>query len=263
MNYLDEIIAYKRKEVEEAKSLRPVKLLDQSINFNRKTISLKNALLQKNASGIIAEFKRKSPSKGIINSSAQVQQTTTGYIEAGASALSVLTDEKYFGGATKDLIEARQVNTCPILRKDFTVDEYQIIEAKSIGADVILLIAAVLSKEEIKSLSAVAVSLGLEVLLEIHEAEELEKADVSQHLIGINNRNLKTFEVNLQHSIALSAMLPKDVIHIAESGISQPENIVLLKQHGFTGFLIGENFMKEAQPEIACKKFIERLLVAG
>ena len=261
MNYLDEIIAHKRKEVEEAKSFCPVQQLEKSNYFNRKTVSLKSALLQKNTSGIIAEFKRKSPSKGIINSSARVQQTTTGYINAGVSALSVLTDEKYFGGSTKDLSEARQVNTCPILRKDFTVDEYQIIEAKSIGADVILLIAAVLSKEEIKSLTAVAVSLGLEVLLEIHEAEELDKADILQHLIGINNRNLKTFEVNLEHSIALSALLPKDVIRIAESGISQPENIALLKQHGFTGFLIGENFMKEAQPEIACKKFIDRLSV--
>ena len=261
MNYLDEIIAHKRKEVEEAKSLRSVSLLEQSIYFNRETISLKSALLQKNASGIIAEFKRKSPSKGVINSSAQVQQTTTGYINAGASALSVLTDEKYFGGTAKDLTEAREVNSCPILRKDFAVDEYQIIEAKSIGADVILLIAAVLSKAEIKSLTALAVSLGLEVLLEIHEAEELDKADVTQHLIGINNRNLKTFEVNLQHSIALSELLPKDVIRIAESGISQPENIALLKQHGFTGFLIGENFMKDAQPELACKNFIDSLSV--
>ncbi|MES2619607.1 MAG: indole-3-glycerol phosphate synthase TrpC [Bacteroidota bacterium] len=262
MNYLDEIIAHKRKEVAEAKSLVAVQELEKSHYFNRETISLKAALLKKNSTGIIAEFKRKSPSKGIINQSAEVKQTTTGYINAGASALSVLTDTNYFGGSKKDLTEARQFNSCPILRKDFTIDEYQIIEAKSIGADVILLIAAVLSKEEIKSLTAVAVSLGLEVLLEIHEAEELDKADVSQHLIGINNRNLKTFEVNLKHSIALAEKLPADVVKIAESGISKPENILLLKQHGFNGFLIGENFMKEAQPEIACKKFIESLSVS-
>lgn len=261
MNYLEDIIAYKRKEVEQAKSLVSVQQLEKSNYFNRKTVSLKDALLKKNASGIIAEFKRKSPSKGIINSSAKVEQTTTGYVKAGASALSVLTDEKYFGGSKKDLTEARSVNNCPILRKDFTVDEYQIIEAKSIGADAILLIAAVLSKEEIISLTSVAVSLGLEVLLEIHEAEELEKADVSQHLIGINNRNLKTFEVNLQHSIALAEQLTQGVVKIAESGISKPENIALLKQHGFNGFLIGENFMKEAQPELACKKFTDSLSV--
>jgi indole-3-glycerol phosphate synthase len=261
MNYLDEIIAHKRKEVGEAKSLRAVKELESSIHFSRRTNSLKDALLQKKSSGIIAEFKRKSPSKGIINSSGQVQQTTMGYVQAGASALSVLTDEKYFGGSAKDLTEAREVNTSPILRKDFTVDEYQIIEAKSIGADVILLIAAVLNKEEIKSLTTVALSLGLEVVLEIHEAEELDKADVTQHLIGINNRNLKTFEVDLQHSIALSALLPKEVIRISESGISRPENIAMLKQHSFAGFLIGESFMKEAQPELACKKFIDSLSV--
>lgn len=261
MNYLDEIIAYKRKEVADAKARVSVQHLENSIYFNRETISLKDALLKKNASGIIAEFKRKSPSKGIINQSADVKQTTMGYADAGASALSVLTDEKYFGGIAKDLTEARSVNNCPILRKDFTVDEYQIIQAKSIGADAILLIAAVLSKEEIKSLTNVAVSLGLEVLLEIHEAEELDKVDVSQHLIGINNRNLKTFEVNLQHSIQLAEQLPKDVVKIAESGISKPENILLLRQHGFNGFLIGENFMKEAQPELACKKFIDSLSV--
>ncbi len=262
MNYLDEIIAHKRKEVEETKSLYPVKLLEQSIYFNTKPVSLKNYLLKKNLSGIIAEFKRKSPSKGMINQYASVERTTIGYMQAGASALSVLTDAKYFGGSNKDLTEARQFNYCPILRKDFTVDEYQIIEAKSIGADVILLIAAVLSKEEIKSLTAVAVSLGLEVLLEIHEAEELEKADVAHHLIGINNRNLKTFEVNLEHSIALAEKLPVDVVKIAESGISKPENILLLKQHGFNGFLMGEHFMKESRPEIACKKFIDSLSVS-
>ncbi len=261
MNYLDEIIAHKRKELEVRKLLRTVSQLENDVLFKRATTSLKDILSQKNNSGIIAEFKRASPSKGFINKYAEVKKTTTGYIKAGASALSVLTDEKYFGGTAKDLTEARQVNACPILRKDFTVDEYQIIEAKSIGADVILLIAAVLSKKEIKSLTDVAVSLGLEVLLEIHEAEELDKADVSQHLIGINNRNLKTFEVNLEHSIQLAEQLPKGVVKIAESGISQPENILLLKQHGFNGFLIGGNFMKEAQPEIACKKFIDSLSV--
>jgi indole-3-glycerol phosphate synthase len=261
MNILDEIIAHKRKEVEETKSLYPVKLLEKSIYFKTKPVSLKTYLLKKNLSGIIAEFKRKSPSKGLINQYASVERTSHGYMQAGASALSILTDSKYFGGSNKDLTEARQFNYCPILRKDFVVDEYQIIEAKSIGADVVLLIAAVLSKEEIKSFATLAASLGLEVLLEVHEKEELQKADVSQHLIGINNRNLKTFEVNLDHSIALASELPKEVVKIAESGISKPEDVIMLRQHGFHGFLMGEHFMKESRPEIACKKFIDSLSV--
>src|ERR1041385_6647611 len=231
MNILDEIIAHKRLEVEEAKSLYPVKFLERSIYFNTKPVSLKKYLLKKNLSGIIAEFKRKSPVKGMINQYAPIERTTIGYMQAGASALSVLTDAKYFGGSNKDLTEARQFNYCPILRKDFVLDEYQILEAKSIGADVILLIAAALTTEQIKSLTALALSLGMEVLLEIHKEKELVKADPSQHLIGINNRNLESFEVNLEHSIAVAEQLPADAVKIAESGISKPENISLLRRH--------------------------------
>jgi indole-3-glycerol phosphate synthase len=262
MNILDEIIAHKRKEVEETKSLYPVKLLESSIYFKTKPVSLKNYLLNKNLSGIIAEFKRKSPSKGMINEYAPVERTSIGYMQAGASALSILTDTKYFGGKNSDLTKARQSNYCPILRKDFIVDEYQIIEAKSIGADVVLLISAVLTKEEIKSFTALALSLGLEVLLEIHEASELDKVNMPLHLIGINNRDLKTFKVDLQHSIDLAAQLPADAVKIAESGITRPEDIALLRQNGFHGFLIGEHFMKENRPEMVCKKFIDNLSVS-
>jgi indole-3-glycerol phosphate synthase len=261
VNYLNDIIVYKRKEVEEARSLYPINLLEHSPYFQRKPASLKSNLLNKKLSGIIAEFKRRSPSKGVINQTASVKQTTIGYVQAGALALSVLTDTHFFGGSNEDLREARKANDSPILRKDFVVNEYQIIEAKSIGADVVLLIAAVLTKEEIKTFTSLALSLGLEVLLEIHEANELDKADASKHLIGINNRNLRTFEVNLEHSISLAKQLPDDAVKIAESGISKPENIALLKQNNFHGFLIGEHFMKENKPELACKEFIDSLSV--
>ena len=259
MNILDEIIASKHLEVEENKSLYPIKLLERSIFFKTETVSLKKYLLDKNLSGILAEFKRKSPSKGVINAYASIENTTIGYMQSGASALSILTDANYFGGSNKDLTEARHFNYCPILRKDFIVDEYQIIEAKSIGADAILLIAAVLTKDQISTFSALAKTLGLEIILEIHEESELEKADVAAHHIGINNRNLKNFEVNFEQSIRLASQLPDSAIKIAESGINAPEDIVILKKHGFNGFLIGEHFMKESRPEKASKKFIARL----
>ncbi len=259
MNILDTIIAHKRKEVEEQKSLYPVKLLERSIYFKTPAVSLKKYLLLPDKTGIIAEFKRKSPSKGNINPYSSIEKTTIGYMQAGASALSVLTDSNFFGGSSKDLSEARNYNYCPILRKDFMVDKYQVIEAKSIGADVILLIAAVLNKNEIKNLSALASSLGMEVLLEIHDESELEKFDSSIQHIGINNRNLKTFEVNIEQSVTLSKKLPKDVLKIAESGINNPETVAQLKQEGFNGFLIGEHFMKESRPDKAAKKFIHQL----
>lgn len=259
MTILDKIIQHKRKEVAEKASTHPVKLLEKSLYFNTECVSLKKYILREDKSGIIAEFKRQSPSKGIINAYADVEKITIGYMQAGASALSVLTDTNYFGGKNEDLIIARKFNYCPILRKDFIVDEYQIIEAKSIGADAILLIAAVLTIAEIKQFTTLAHSLGLEVLLEIHNEEELEKYIPEITLVGINNRNLNTFEVNFENSVQLIQSLPQSTVKIAESGIKTPVDIIELQEKGFNGFLIGESFMKTAEPELTAKKFIRRI----
>lgn len=259
MTILDEIIAYKKKEVAEKAATHPIQLLEKSLYYSSDCLSLANYIQRADKSGIIAEFKRKSPSKGMINEYANVEKVSIGYMQAGASALSVLTDNHFFGGKNEDLITARKFNFCPILRKDFTVSEYQIIEAKSIGADAILLIAAVLTKEQIKQFTAIAHQLGLEVLLEVHTEEELEKYIPEIKLVGINNRDLKTFNVDFENSIRLAQQLPAATVKIAESGISDSKNIIELKQHGFEGFLIGENFMKTAVPEYACKKFIDQI----
>ena len=259
MTILDAIIARKKIEVEEAKQKTSIQTLEKSAYFNVPKISLKDYILNKERSGIIAEFKRKSPSKGIINNTALVTDVTVGYNNAGASALSVLTDSHFFGGTNEDVLTARQANNIPILRKDFTIDAYQIIEAKAIGANAILLIAAVLSAEEIKEFTLLAHSIGLEVLLEIHTQEELKKYTPEINLVGINNRNLKTFEVDFENAIRLAQELPSHTVKIAESGISDYKNIQYLKSHGFDGFLIGENFMKTNNPGIACKEFIEHI----
>ncbi|MBI3512298.1 MAG: indole-3-glycerol phosphate synthase TrpC [Bacteroidetes bacterium] len=258
-NILEEIIAHKRKETEEKKSLYPVKLLEKSLYFNTTPVSLEKYILRKDLSGIIAEFKRRSPSKGIIHAYADPGATTLAYMQAGASALSVLTDERYFGGKNADLEAARRINYCPVLRKDFVVDEYQIIEAKSIGADAILLIAAVLTKEEIKKYSSLAFSLGLEVLLELHEENEMEKIGDGITLIGINNRDLKNFDVNTERSVIMATLLSDQFTLISESGISDPSIVLQLREKGFSGFLIGEAFMKNSDPGKACANFISRL----
>lgn len=260
MNILDQIIAHKRKEVEERKTLWPTRILEKGILFDRTTQSLKKELLRADQSGIIAEFKRQSPSKGIINQSASVEQVSVGYVQAGASALSILTDEKFFGGMNDDLTLARKYNSCPILRKDFVIDEYQIIEAKSIGADVILLIAAALTPEEVKGLANFAHSLGLEVLLEIHnENEFLNNTQANVDLIGVNNRNLKTFEVSIETSKQLSSLIPDVMVKVSESGIDDASSILELRKFGFKGFLIGQAFMQQADPGKACNTFIDEL----
>ncbi|MFZ6012292.1 MAG: indole-3-glycerol phosphate synthase TrpC, partial [Bacteroidota bacterium] len=198
--------------------------------------------------------------KGIINQYVSVERTSIGYMQAGASALSILTDKHFFGGSNEDLTIARKFNYCPILRKDFTMDEYQVIEAKSIGADAILLIAAVLEPSRSKQLAALAHSLGLEVLLEVHDEEELKSnLDVAADLIGVNNRNLKTFEVSIDVSKRLSSLIPDTVVKVSESGISEPGTIVELRQYGYEGFLMGENFMKHSRPEKEAREFIEKL----
>ena len=258
MNILEKIIASKYREVEERKSLVPVKLLENSVFFEGKVVSMKKYVTSPEKSGIIAEFKRKSPSKGVINGSAAVEKVSIGYMQAGASALSILTDSEYFGGSSEDLKAARKFNFCPIIRKDFIVDEYQILEAKSIGADCILLIAAALEPAKLKSLAAFAKSLGLEILMEVHDGEELERSLCDDlDLVGVNNRNLKTFEVSVDTSLALVNQIPSKFVKVSESGISDPSTMVQLKKAGFDGFLIGENFMKSSRPEQAAYNFIK------
>lgn len=258
-NILNKIIAHKHKEVAENKSRYPIKLLEDSIYFETPTVSLSKYILREDKSGIIAEFKRHSPSKGDINPYASVEEVTIGYMQAGASALSVLTDNHFFKGKNEDLTEARKFNYCPILRKDFVIDEYQILEAKSIGADAILLIAACLEKKTLDHLAAFAHSLGLEVLVELHGKEDLSKLSEKANVVGVNNRDLKTFEVNIQHSIQLFENLPKEMVKISESGINDPNAIIELKRAGFQGFLIGEYFMKGDHPWQRCREFIERV----
>lgn len=256
---LDQIIQDKRKEVAAREVIFPASYWEQSPVFNRATYSLKQAL---RASGpqIIAEHKRRSPSKAIINQRVQVPEVVQGYQKAGVAALSILTEGPYFGGSLDDLVYARQSCTLPILRKDFIFSPYQITEAKAHGADAVLLIAAVLSRAEIEALSTHAHALDLEVLLEVHNAEELEKALMpSLDCIGVNNRNLKTFEVSLDTSFELKSMIPEEMVAVSESGLQSAQEIHALHQVGFQAFLMGERFMKEAQPGAAAQEFINSL----
>lgn len=259
MTTLETILNAKEREVEQRSSLFPVKLLEKSIYFNSSPVSLKKYLLRDDLSGLIAEFKRRSPSKGYINRYADVERITIGYMQSGASALSVLTDHEFFGGNSEDLSTARKFNFCPILRKDFIVSEYQVIEAKSIGADVILLIAAALSKQQIRDYTQLAHDLGMEVLLELHEESELEKISDKSNIIGINNRDLKTMQVDLAVSHAMVSKLPPGAIKISESGITTPTQLQELKEVGYHGFLMGEHFMRHSRPEQACSEFIKQV----
>jgi len=258
-NILDQIISNKRKEVEERKSLYPVKLLEKSIYFNSPVVSLKKYLLREDKEGIIAEIKRKSPSKGMINQYISIEKTSIGYMQAGASALSVLTDTQFFGGTNDDLATARKFNYCPILRKDFTIDEYQIIEARSIGADAILLLANVLSVAEIEKFTILAHSLGLEVLLELRDKEELKSVNNKIDIVGVNNRNLKDFKTDVNYSFEMAKLLPKEMVKVSESGIASAKTIMQLRDVGFNGFLIGEAFMAHAQPEDACAALVNEI----
>ena len=259
MTILEKIIKDKRQEVALRKALIPVNQLEQSVLFDRPKNSLKTSLTNSTI-GIIAEHKRRSPSKAIINQNLNVQDVAKGYQNAGVCGMSVLTDMKYFGGSLDDLLTARASCTLPLLRKEFIIDPYQIIEAKAYGADVILLIAAVLNRTEIQTLSECAQQLNLEVLLEVHNEEELHKSIMpSLDMIGVNNRNLKTFEVDLKHSTTLSALIPDEFVKVSESGISSTEAIKMLQPFGFKGFLIGENFMKTNNPGESATQFIQKL----
>ncbi len=259
MHILDLIVHNKRKEVAKRKELYPSKLLEQSLHFEAPTLSMKKYLLREDKAGIIAEFKRKSPSKDMINAYAKVEEVTVGYMQAGCSGLSVLTDENFFGGSNNDLKTARKYNFCPILRKDFIIDEYQVLEARSIGADVILLIAEVLGNGDVEKLARFAKSLGMEVLMEVHSEEQLSKLNPYVDIVGVNNRDLKTFKVSIKKSLELIQMIPDDFLKISESGISQPESIIELREAGFDGFLIGETFMKSAEPARTCQEFIQAI----
>ncbi|MCM4169686.1 Indole-3-glycerol phosphate synthase [Arenibacter antarcticus] len=259
MNILDKIVVDKRKEVALKKSIIPASQLEASILFERTTFSLVDTL-RNSTSGIIAEHKRRSPSRSVINQNNSVYDVAQGYEKAGACGMSVLTDGKYFGGSLDDLLLARASVQMPLLRKEFVVDEYQILEAKAYGADVILLIASILTREQIKALSQFAQSLALNVLLEVHNEEELHKSIMpSLDLLGVNNRNLKTFEVSLDTSKTLSALIPDDFVKVSESGISSVDAIKELLPYGYQGFLIGENFMKTDDPGESATQFIKQL----
>lgn len=260
MTILDVIIENKKKELAAEKKIRSVKELEATVFYNRETVSLSENLLDKSKTGIIAEFKRKSPSLGVINSEASVAEVSSGYFREGASGVSVLTESKYFGGSLADLSLARGDGMVPILRKDFIIDEYQVIEAKADGADAILLIAAALKKNEILNLARLAHSIGLEVLFEIHKAKELYMVNQYVNIVGVNNRNLKTFDVNTDVSFALAEEIPLEFLKISESGLSSPMVIRKLKDAGYNGFLIGERFMSSPDPVLAFSEFVKEII---
>ncbi|MBR5052825.1 MAG: indole-3-glycerol phosphate synthase TrpC [Bacteroidaceae bacterium] len=259
---LEEIVAHKRIEVAEQKEQMPPRKLyaevERMMAEGVSKRSLSQALAQ-NDFGIIAEFKRKSPSKGWIKEDGKPEVIPPSYEKAGAAALSILTDEMYFGGQMDFVRKARPLVNLPILRKDFIIDEYQLFQARHIGADAVLLIAADLSKQEVQTLTALAHELGLEVLLELHSEHELDYADIDVDAVGVNNRNLGTFVTDVQNSFRLAARLPQDRVLVSESGISNPETIKLLREAGYRGFLIGETFMKTDEPGQALKNFISQL----
>lgn len=260
MTILDKIVVRKKEEVAEAKAKVSLEELQKMPLFSRTCYNLTESVLNPDKTGIIAEYKRASPSKGLINGTSTVQEVVKGYQDAGASAISVLTDKDFFQGSLDDLTAAREVLQIPLLRKEFIVDEYQIAEAKAYGADIILLIAACLDSNEIETLSKYAKTLGLNVLLEVHNGEELNRSIFNSiDAIGVNNRNLKDFIVSLDHSYDLVNKIPSTFIKVSESGISDPETIKNLKKAGFNAFLIGENFMKTENPAEAIKEFVEKI----
>jgi indole-3-glycerol phosphate synthase len=260
MSILEEIIAKKVLEVKEHRLKIPVRELEKGTMFRKEVLPMTTSILDENKTGIIAEFKRKSPSRGVINSYATVEEVTTGYFRAGASALSVLTDMPYFGGSAHDFLRARELNPIPILRKDFIVDEYQVWESKAMGADAILLITAALDHGKIRPLAALARSMGLQVLLEVHDEIELDAINEHVDMVGVNNRDLNTFSVDVERSFKLAEKIPEPFIRISESGIASPLVIKKLRSAGFHGFLIGESFMRTADPGSAFSDFVKLIL---
>jgi len=259
MNILDIIVHHKIKQVAERKVKTPLDVLKQSKYYQRDTFSLSQFITSADRSGVIAEFKRKSPSKPEINLKADVEVITSGYNRVKASGLSVLTDEEFFGGGSEYLQKARAVNDIPVLRKDFIIDAYQVHEAKSIGADAILLIAEILTKVQVNELSAVANGLGLEVLMELHDVSQVNKISPYVNVVGVNNRDLKTFKTSIQSSLDIIELLP-DVCKISESGIHTVDQMLELNAAGYDGFLIGEKFMANDDPVAACSNLINEYL---
>jgi indole-3-glycerol phosphate synthase len=257
MNILETIVKRKEEEVALHKKIKSESSLTLSEYFSRSCFSLAESI--QNGSGIIAEFKRKSPSKPTINLHAKSENIVVAYEKAGASASSILTDQDFFGGNNDDLTLARSYVNFPLLRKEFIIDPYQIIEAKAIGADAILLIAEILTKSEIKALATLATDLGLDVLMEIHTADQISKYHDTIRNIGVNNRNLKTFVTDIRYSLDIFPQLPQDTVKISESGIDDPKTAIKLKAAGYQGFLIGENFMKTTNPGQACADFIQKI----
>ena len=257
MDILNKIVAYKREELKEKKELTPIKKLEKSPYFTAKPISLSKYILREDKDGVIAEFKRRSPSKPAINLYAQIEKVSIGYMQAGASAISVLTDHHFFGGSEEDLITARKYNFCPILRKDFIFDEYQVLEARSIGADAILLIAEILDKDQLNDLAKLASQLGMEVLMELHHIDQLHKLNEFINVLGVNNRNLETFQADPEHSVNLFSSLPEGIVKISESGLNNIQSMIRLTNIGYDGFLIGEKFMSSPDPVKACERFIK------
>ena len=257
-NILAKIVDHKKIEVAERKGQLSVAQLEAMPLFTSQSRSLKSNLMNPALTGIIAEFKRQSPSKGVINDTASVADVSNAYTQFGAAGISVLTDSSFFGGTIDDLSVAVK-NPIPVLRKEFIIDEFQLIEAKAFGASVILLIAACLNPSSTNALAKFAKSLGLEVLLEIHDKDELGHISEAVDFVGINNRSLKSFEVNIEHSLQLKNQLPKNLLSIAESGIYSVETFKLLKKEGFDGFLMGEYFMKQAHPAAAFEAFVKSI----
>ena len=258
---LSGIIANKRFEVDIQKQAISIEQLEEGLHTLSPTRSMKQALAS-SPTGIIAEFKRRSPSKGWIKEEACPEAIIPAYAEAGAAALSILTDEKFFGGSLKDIRTARPLVQLPILRKDFIIDEYQLYQARIVGADAVLLIAAALQQDQCRKLAAKAHELGLEVLLEIHSAAELPYISEDIDMVGINNRNLGTFHTDVENSFQLAGQLPKEVLLISESGISDAETVKRLHRSGFRGFLIGETFMRTSSPGDTLREFITAIVAS-
>lgn len=255
IDILSEIVANKRFEVDIQKHSVSPEQLEDSITDTASHRSVRKALADP-GTGIIAEFKRRSPSKGWIKKDAEISSIIPAYEKAGASALSILTDEKFFGGTLSDLRNARPLTDLPIIRKDFIIDEYQLYQAKIVGADAVLLIAATLRPDECTALTAKAHAIGLEILLEIHCESELSYITPDIDMVGINNRDLGTFHTSVDNSFRLAGLLPQDAVLVSESGISCPQTITKLRSAGFRGFLIGETFMKTAEPGDTLESFI-------
>lgn len=258
MNILDTIVEHKRIEILKRRQKRPLSDLEGFPYYGRVINPIR--LPEAGKPGIIAEFKRQSPSRGPLNPDAIPADVARGYQAAGVSVMSVLTDRKFFGGSFRDLSTVREAcPELPLLRKDFMIDPYQLHEASAYGADMILLIAAILEKNQVAELAAEASSLGLHVLLEVHDAYELEKYDPSIGFVGVNNRDLKTFRVDTDRSLELAGHMPGGVVAVSESGLSKREEIQKLSAAGFKLFLMGERFMRQENPGEACRDFIEQL----